>query len=111
MSTARWNLKGRILSRRTEPRLVLTAEGLYRAQAALLKEYPVILSTTYSIRQALVGEHLYDYLLVSNRFLRLCTNPHPRRGGGLCRPSRAMPVRMFYLFTTRLHLSQGHLHQ
>lgn len=46
------------------PRTVFDKYAFRRRSENFNSEYPVILSTTYSIKGTLSGEHLYDYLIV-----------------------------------------------
>lgn len=50
--------------RQDEVRKVFTEDDLWRHPQAVLKEYPVILSTTFSSRDSLNNEVVYDYLIM-----------------------------------------------
>ena len=47
-----------------QPRIIFERNDFRRKSDIFNKEYPVILSTTYSIKGTLASEHIYDYLIV-----------------------------------------------
>ncbi len=47
-----------------EQRKKFTGDDLYKFSDMFIKEYPVILSTTYSLKNCLNKEYLYDYVIV-----------------------------------------------
>lgn len=49
---------------RNKSRRRFESTAFYRECAAFNQEYPIVLSTTYSIKNSLGTEHIYDYLIV-----------------------------------------------
>ncbi len=59
-------LKGRLAEKYAEKksRIVFAEEDLWRSPYRVLEEYPVVLSTTFSSRNSLNAEVVYDYLIM-----------------------------------------------
>ena len=47
-----------------KPRVVYQLEALWKKSESFLKDYPVILSTTYSLRSSLSKRVIYDYVII-----------------------------------------------
>lgn len=55
-------------------REVYTIEDLWKKSESFIKDYPVILSTTYSLRSCLSGRFMYDYVIIDESSqVDLCT--------------------------------------